>query len=161
MRNFKIVPLSAETADKIRSSKKDAYGNQVVVQTATGAGPCRQSLQPFITGRDKRILFLYSPFDTPGVFAENGPVFIFETPVECYRDIYRFPAAIKGDKINFPLSLIGYNINDGMVYSRQVGNEDVEDLVEQVFDTCPHIRYLHVRNSAACCFICKIERVHD
>ncbi len=161
MRNFKIVPLSAETADNIRKSKKDAFGNDTTVQTANGSGPCRQSLQPFIPGRDKRILFSYSPFGKPGLFAETGPVFIYEAPVESYRDIYRFPAAIKADRINFPLSLIGYNSNDSMVFSQLVGEYDVEDLIEQIFDTHPGINYLHARNSAACCFICKIERLHD
>jgi hypothetical protein len=159
MRNFKIIPLSAETADNIRKSKKDAFGNNVLVQVANGAGPCRQSLQPFTPGKDKRILFSYSPFSTPGLFAETGPVFIFETAVASYQDIYRFPAAIKADKINFPLSLIGYNGNDSMVYTQLVGGEDIEDLIEQVFDNRVDINYLHVRNSEACCFICKIERL--
>ncbi|MEP6749954.1 MAG: DUF1203 domain-containing protein [Bacteroidota bacterium] len=158
MRNFKIIPLSAETANEIRSTKKDFLGNDIVVQTANGAGPCRQSLQPFIPGKDKRILLSYSPFSKPGLFAETGPIFIYENEVASYRDIYRFPAAIKSDKINFPLSLIGYNSNDNMVYTKLVGDEDVEDLIEQIFDTRADIHYLHVRNSEACCFICKVDR---
>jgi Protein of unknown function (DUF1203) len=161
MRNFKVIPLSAETANNIRKSKKDAYGNDTVVQTANGKGPCRQSLQPFIPGKDKRILFSYSPFDKPGLFAETGPVFIAETEAEPYKDIYSFPAAIKADKINFPLSLIGYNSNDCMLYSKLVGDEDVEVLIEQIFNRYTEINYLHVRNAAACCFICKIERLND
>ena len=55
MRNFKIVPVSAETANQIRKNKKDAFGNDIAVQLATGKGPCRQSLQPFTRGKDKRI----------------------------------------------------------------------------------------------------------
>jgi Protein of unknown function (DUF1203) len=159
MRNFKIVPLSAETANQIRKNKKDAFGNDTVVQLANGKGPCRQSLQPFTRGHDKRILFAYSPFDKPGLYAESGPVFINEQEVESYKDIYRFPAAIKADKKSFPLSLIGYNENNSMVYTQLVGDDDAEDLIEQIFDTHPEVDYLHARNSEACCFICKIERL--
>jgi Protein of unknown function (DUF1203) len=161
MRNFKIVPISAEMAGNIRRNKKDLFGNGTMVQMANGAGPCRQSLQPFIPGKDKRVLFSYSPFNKPGLFSETGPVFIFENEVASYQDVYQFPAAIKADKINFPLSLIGYNSNDNMVYTKLVGDEDVEDLIEQAFDNRADINYLHVRNSEACCFICKVERRND
>src|SRR5450432_87060 len=156
MRNFKIVPVSAETAAGIRKNKKDAFGNDIAVQLANGKGPCRQSLLPFTRGKDKRILFSYSPFDTPGLYAESGPVFIHEQEVESYKDIYHFPAAIKADKKSFPLSLIGYNENNSMVYTKLVGDDDVEDLIEQIFATRAEVDYLHARNSEACCFICKI-----
>ncbi len=160
MRNFTIIPLSAETADTVRKNKKDAFGNETIEQVATGAGPCRQSLQPFLPGRDKRILLAYSPFDQPGLFAETGPVFISAEPTVSYQDIHRFPAAIKADKTNFPLSLIGYNTANFMVYSQLVGEADVEDLIEAVFAAQSSIHYLHARNAAAGCFICKIERRH-
>lgn len=57
MKKFKIVPLSQEFADDIRSAKVDNFGNDVKEQLATGRGPCRVSLRPFIIGRDVRLLF--------------------------------------------------------------------------------------------------------
>lgn len=51
MKNFKIVPLSAEFANTIRRSKKDQSGHEVIEQTATGHGPCRVALKPFKPGK--------------------------------------------------------------------------------------------------------------
>ncbi len=159
MKNFKILPLPDNIANEIRYKGVDTFGNNVILQVANGKGPCRQSLKPFKKGVDRRILFAYSPFDKPGVYAELGPVFINEEPVESYKDIYRFPPEIKADKKSFPLSLIGYNAEDMMVYSQQVGDGDVDDMIEKVFNESPQVQYLHARNSGACCFICKIERI--
>jgi hypothetical protein len=78
--------------------------------------------------------------------------------VEEYRDVHSFPPAIKADKVNFPLALVGYNESQQMIYTRLVGDDDVEDLVEEVFSTRPDIVYLHARNAEAQCYICKIER---
>jgi Protein of unknown function (DUF1203) len=159
MKNFKIVPIMEEVANAIRTSGTDTYGNNILVQVAKGKGPCRQSLLPFKKGVDKRILFSYNPFDKPGLYAESGPVFMSEKPGESYKDIYRFPPEIKADKESFPLSLIGYNENDMMVFSEQVGNADVDEMIEKIFNEMAEVHYLHARNSEACCFICKIERI--
>ncbi|PUU69745.1 DUF1203 domain-containing protein, partial [Flavobacterium sp. WLB] len=45
MKNFKIVPLSKEFANKIRDTNTDNFGNQVYEQLASGKGPCRVSLK--------------------------------------------------------------------------------------------------------------------
>ena len=47
MNNFRIVPLSKEYVQKIRETRKDDFGHEVIEQTATGLGPCRVSLKPF------------------------------------------------------------------------------------------------------------------
>jgi Protein of unknown function (DUF1203) len=159
MNFFKIVPISATTANAVRKLMKDDFGNDAVLQVANGKGPCRQSLQPFKKGVDKRILFAYSPFAKPGPYAESGPVFIHADAVEVYSDIYRFPPEVKADKKSFPLSLIGYNENDMMVYTKQVGDADIDELIEKIFNERPEVHYMHARNSEACCFICAIERI--
>lgn len=46
-----------------------------------------------------------------------------------------------------------------MIFTKLVGEADVEDLIEKVFNTNNKVAYLHARNSEACCFICKIERI--
>jgi hypothetical protein len=62
MNNFKIVPLSKEYASSIRNSMKDEFNHEVLEQVATGKGPCRVSLQPFVPGEDKRLVLTHSPF---------------------------------------------------------------------------------------------------
>ncbi len=159
MNNFKIVPLSADFAKQIRSTRKDDFGHEVIETVATAAGPCRVSLKPFKKGEDKRILLTHSPFPIDNVFNQPGPVFIHAEEVEEYKDIYRFPPEIKANKKSFPLSLIGYSESQHMVYTKLVGDLDVEELITEIFDGHPEIKYLHARNAEACCYICKIERV--
>ncbi len=47
MNKFKIIPLEAQYASRIRETEIDDFGNKIVEQVATGRGPCRVSLKPF------------------------------------------------------------------------------------------------------------------
>lgn len=159
MHKFKIVPLSAEYAQRIRETRRDDYGHEVIEQIATGAGPCRVSLKPFKKGLDRRLLLSHNPFDLDNAFNQPGPVFIHAEEVEPYSDVHRFPPEIKDNKKSFPLSLIGYNESQQMVFTQLVGESDVDDLINEIFESKKEVSYLHVRNAQACCYICKVERV--
>lgn len=158
MSNFKIVPLTENFCNRIRQTMRDDYGNQLFATVAAGAGPCRQSLKPFKVGADRRILVSHTPFESNNTYHQVGPIFIHAEPVETYSDIYRFPPEIKADKESFPLSILGYSSDDRMVYTELVGDKDIDERLEAVFNEHPEAAYLHVRNSEACCFICKVER---
>jgi len=158
MKKFKIVPLSSEYAKKIKKNNKDDFGNKVIEQIATGKGPCRVSLKPFIVGQDVRLLISHSPFAVDNAFNQPGPVFIHKKEVKAYSDIHRFPPEIKADKESFHLTLIGYNKEQMMVFTQLVGDDDVDLLIPKIFEERPDIEYLHARSAEACCFICKIER---
>ncbi|GAB2805650.1 DUF1203 domain-containing protein [Ferruginibacter profundus] len=159
MKQFKIIPLSEVFAATIRATNTDAFGHAVTAHTATGKGPCRVSLQPFAVGEDIRLLLSHSPFEIDNAFNQPGPIFIHKKEVEAYKDIYRFPPEIKADKENFPLSLIGYNQHQEMVFTKLVGEDDVDELIVKIFKEHPYVAWLHARNAEACCYICKIERV--
>ncbi len=159
MKNFKIVPLSLEYVNRIKTSQKDNFGHPLKEELATGRGPCRLSLKPFEVGVDKRLLFSHSPFEKDNAFNQSGPIFIHKNDVEPYSDIYNFPREIKANKTSFPLTLIGYDQHQNMAITRLVGDADVDDMIVEIFDLRPEIEYLHVRNAEACCFICKIERI--
>jgi hypothetical protein len=158
MKQFKIVPLSSEYANKIKENNKDDFGHEVIEQVATGKGPCRVSLKPFAVGKDVRLLISHSPFAVDNAFNQPGPVFIHKKDVEPYNDLYRFPPEIKADKESFHLTLIGYTKEQMMVFTQLVG-DDVDLLIPKIFEQRPDIEYLHARSAEACCFICKIERV--
>jgi Protein of unknown function (DUF1203) len=158
MAKFKIIPLSESFVSKIKKHQQDDFGHALVEQLATGYGPCRVSLKPFKPGVDMRLLLSYSPFTIDNVFNQSGPIFIHKENVESYKDINRFTPEIKADKVNFPLSLIGFNAQQNMIFTQLVGKNDVDDMISRVFDTNDDIAFLHARNSEACCFICKIER---
>lgn len=106
-----------------------------------------------------RLLLSHSPFEINNAFNQPGPIFINAKKVKAYNDIHRFPPEIKADKENFPLSLIGYSKSQKMVFTKLVGDADVDELIPAIFESDPRIDYLHARNAEACCFICKIERV--
>jgi len=158
MQPFKIVPLSGEYAQKIRSSRRDDYGRPVIEQLATGSGPCRVSLKPFRRGEDRRLLFSHSPFTIDNAFDQPGPVFIHAREVEPYSDVHRFPPEIKANKKSFPLTLIGYSADQQMVFTQLVGDADVDELIPEIFEAHADIDYLHARNAEAGCYICRIER---
>ena len=156
--SFKIVPLSKEYADRVRSTGRDEFGNEIVEQIAGGYGPCRVSLRAFKPGVDRRMLLSHSPFTIANAFNQPGPIFVNSGEIEEYSDVHRFPLEIKADKQNFPLSLIGYNAKQEMVFSELVGDQDVDAMIERVFADERDVEYLHARNAQAGCFICKIER---
>ena len=159
MSNFKIVPLSKDYVQHIREARKDDFGHEVIEQVATGLGPCRVSLKPFEKGIDKRLLFTHTPFAIDNAYNQPGPIFVNADDVEEYADIHRFPPEIKSNKKSIPLTLIGYNDQQMMTLSKMVGDGDVDEMITEIFDTDPNVAYLHARNSQACCFICKIERI--
>ena len=159
MKQFKIVPLSREYANKIKENNKDDFGHEVIEQLATAKGPCRVSLKPFKVGEDVRLLISHSPFTIDNALNQPGPIFIHKNDVEAYSDIHRFPPEIKANKKSFPLTLIGYTKEQMMVLTRLVGDDDVDLLITKIFEDRPDIEYLHARNAEASCFICKIERV--
>lgn len=156
--SFKIVPISKDHVSRLRKHGKDDFGNEIVEQIAGGYGPCRLSLKPFRPGVDHRILLSHSPFKIANAFNQPGPIFVNSAETEEYSDVNRFPAEIKIDKENFPLTLIGYSEDQRMVFSELVGDSDVDEMIEQIFDSNTEVEYLHARNAQAGCFICKIER---
>ncbi len=158
MQKFKIVPLSEEYASRLRQSQMDDFGHPVVEQVATGKGPCRVSLKPFVVGEDVRMLVSHSPFAIQNAFDQPGPIFINKKAVEAYKEVHRFPPEIKANKESFPLTLIGYNKEQKMVLTRLVGDDDPDLLIPQLLQDHAEVDYLHVRNAQACCYICKVER---
>lgn len=159
MKQFKIVPLDLDYVRRIREANKDDYGHELIEQVATGRGPCRVSLKPFTVGKDKRLLFSHSPFTIDNAYNQTGPILIFKDEVEPYSDVHRFPPEIKEDKRHFKLALLGYSKEQMMVYTKLVGDLDVDTLISEIFEKHPEVDYLHARNADAGCYICKIERV--
>lgn len=158
MTRFRIIPLSKTYAGRIRETMTDDFNHPVVEQLAMGLGPCRVSLKVFNRGVDKRLLFTHTPFEIDNAYNQPGPVFINADDVEEYADVHRFPPEIKAEKGSVPLTLIGYNDAQMMVLTQLVGDDDIDELIPQIFDEREDIAFLHARSARACCFVCKIVR---
>lgn len=158
---FKVVPLSLDTANSIRSRRQDDFGNKVIETLATGKGPCRVSLRPFKIGKDRRFLFKHSPFEIDNIFNQPGPIFINKANVEPYTDVNRFPPTLIADQ-DIPITLIGYSSEQVMIYTRQLSQqekENIDTLITEIFNQHINIAFLHARHAEACCYICKIEPI--
>jgi hypothetical protein len=73
--SFHVQPLSAEFADRVRSSLCDDFGRQVRATAAAGGEPLRDQLRRATPG-EPIILCSYQAVALPSTYAEIGPIFI-------------------------------------------------------------------------------------
>ena len=153
---YRIQGIPDSIAATARESMKSPqYGHPAHAETATGYGPCRLCLQTFQVGTDERVLFTYQPFSDPGALPAPGPVFIHRAPCERY-EASELPEALRP----LPLAVEGYGDSGALVMQRRVGSASFEEVLEGVFGSAD-VRYAHVRNAEAGCFIARIDRVEE
>lgn len=132
--------------------KSPQYGHPAHVETAAGYGPCRLCLQTFQVGVEERLLFTYQPFSDPEALPAPGPVFIHRDGCVRY-DGGELPQALRP----LPLAVEGYGADGELLVQRRVGAIPFEDVLGGVLDS-PAVRYAHLRNAEAGCFIARIDR---
>lgn len=153
---YRIQGIPDSIAAAVRESMKSPqYGHPAHVETATGYGPCRLCLQTFQVGTDERVLFTYQPFIDSGALPAPGPVFIHRARCRRYEGS-ELPAALRP----LPLAVEGYGDGGALVMQRRVGRASFEDVLESVLGSAD-VRYAHLRNAEAGCFIARIDRVEE
>ena len=153
MSAFRVQGIPESIAAAARTSMKSPqYGHPAHAETATGYGPCRLCLQTFRVGTDERLLFTYQPFTDPEALPAPGPVFIHRTGCERY-DRDELPEALRP----LPLALEGYGADGALVVLRRVSSVPFEAVLQSVLEL-PAVRYAHLRNAEAGCFIARIDR---
>jgi hypothetical protein len=145
------IPDSIATAAR-ESMRSPQYGHPAHAEVASGYGPCRLCLQPFDVGADERVLFTYQPFTDPDALPAPGPVFIHRAGCDRY-DGSDLPERLRP----LPLAIEGYGAAGVPVVQRRVGTSLFEVALESVFQV-PEVRYAHLRNAEAGCFIARIDR---
>ncbi len=128
------------------------YNHPIHAEKATGYGPCRLCLRTFEVGTDERLLFTYQPFTDPEALPAPGPVFIHRARCERY-DASTLPQTLRP----LPLALDGYGGSGTLLVQRRVGTSPFEAVLEGVFED-QNVRYAHLRNAEAGCFIARIDR---
>jgi hypothetical protein len=152
MTQYQVVALSEQTVEEVRNTlKAPGYGHPAHVEVAAGYGPCRLCLRPFREGEDERILFTYNPFPEQADIPCPGPVFVHRLPCSRYEGS-GFPPGLRG----LPLTLEGYD-ETGAATLRVKVDDDPHGSVEKLLSS-PGVAYAHIRNTAAGCFIARIER---
>jgi hypothetical protein len=151
--SFRVVPISDELAETARRElRSPQYGHPAHVETASGYGPCRSCLHTFTVGAEQRLLMTYNPFDGLNSYPSPGPIYIHPERCEPFAG-NGFPADLRA----LPLYLEGYD-DDRMVVERvPATGDDVESGIARVFQN-DRVRYIHVRNAEAGCFIARVEK---
>jgi hypothetical protein len=153
MRRYQIQGISDTIATAARESMRSPqYGHPAHAEMATGYGPCRLCLQTFQVGTDERLLFTYQPFTDPAALPAPGPVFIHRERCDRY-DGTELPQALRP----LPLAVEGYGAGGALLVQRRVGTSPFDAILNDVFET-EQVRYAHLRNAEAGCFIARIDR---
>jgi hypothetical protein len=151
---FRVLPIDFKIAEQVRSTlKSPQYGHPAHKELATGYGPCRLCLKQFRTGEEDRILFTYNPFESLDSYPSPGPVFIHAKSCPGYDDQRAFPEELR----SLPLTLEAYGENRWIIARERPSADEIENSVERLLQT-NGVRYIHIRNTEAGCFIARIAR---
>ena len=154
MTGFRTIPVDAAICDEVRRTlKSPQYGHPAHVEPANGYGPCRACLKQFHSKAENRILFTYNPFAGLDGYPSPGPVFIHADSCEAFSDPEKFPAELR----NLPITLEAYGDDRVILHRERPREHEIEAAIEKCF-AASAVRYIHVRNTEAGCYIARIER---
>jgi hypothetical protein len=155
MSELRMIAITSELADAVRSSRvSPGYGHPVTAKVATGLGPCRHCLRPFVVGEEVRLLFTLDPFDGVASIPQPGPVFLHEEVCERHAEDAGYPEGL----LQLGALLDGYDAEQ-MIRRREVVEKDVSPeatMREMMMD--PQVRYVVVRDPNAGCYRMRVER---
>ena len=150
---FIVRGLTQELADEVRrTGLSPGYGHPTHSEVARGTGPCRCCLQPFVLGRDPRMLFTYRPSGDGDSLMAPGPVFIHSQHCAAWSGM-GFPDALRALPLAFEARAAGSRV---IGLSAQDG-ESAEAQIERLF-RAHESQWIQVRHAQAGCFIARIDR---
>ena len=154
MQPYRVVAVQDQIASDVRKTlRSPGYGHPAHTEVATGHGPCRQCLKPFVVGNERRILFTYDSFHGKEDLPLPGPVFIHERECERYPEDAGFPT----DMPAYPLTLNAYAAGRRLLAQRYVSNGVVEAEIRRLLED-GNVSYIDVRDTQAGCYDFRIER---
>jgi hypothetical protein len=157
--NYRVTPIDERLAREVRTTLRapDYEHPAHVEEIATGYGPCRLCLEKFTVGADARILFTYDPFRGVEPFPLPSPIYIHERESTPYDETSGFPPG----QADLPLTFNAYGPGREVVTQERVRSQDaVRPTIERLLGR-PSVKYVHVRNTEAGCFICSVTRSED
>jgi Protein of unknown function (DUF1203) len=151
---FLIYPLPREVSATLKKTMRDQFGNEPKVEQAQSRRSiCRRCLRRFNPG-ERRLLFKYRPFQSEGVFAEAGPIYIHENDCQPEAEVLtEYPIEFRG----LPLLLRAYTQDDEQVDSKLIKEGDAETIIDSFFAN-HEVAYIHLRDGESGCYYARIER---
>ena len=151
--SYKVVPISKGVADNVRATMISPHGKLPAFSgVADGYGPCRSCLRTFKKGEEERIYISYDPFAGVSNLPLPGPVFIHAGRCPEYS-VDEFPHEL----LSIPMLLEGFGDNSKLVVSESVAADRVDEQIGAILNTVG-VKFVHLRNAEAGCFIAKIIR---
>ncbi len=152
--NYRIVPISSETARSVRENMKSPqYGHPAFADAAKGYGPCRQCLKTFVKGVEERILFTYNAFENLSNLPFPSPIYIHKNECKSFA-ADEFPP----DLLDLPLLFEGYAQDSQLVKREAMNKENIENQIAAIF-ALSKVNYINIRNAEAGCFVARVERL--
>ena len=140
-------------ADEVRRTRRSpGYGHPAHQELATGTGPCRCCLRPFVPGKEQRLLFTYRPPAQDGTLTAPGPVFIHADHCEAWNGD-GFPGAL----VALPLAFEA-RASHGRVTALRAGDPRTPESQVSELLGLEGTSWLHVRHAEAGCFIARVLR---
>lgn len=150
---FTVRGIPQPVADEVRRTRRSpGYGHPAHLEVATGTGPCRCCLQPFVEGSDERLLFTWRPPGDGSSLMAPGPVFIHARHCAAY-DAPGFPDALRV----LPLAFEARGAHSRVAALSSDPDRPAEAHIEGLFADDRN-QWLHLRHAQAGCFIARIDR---
>jgi hypothetical protein len=151
---FIVRGVPQEIADEVRRTRRSpGYCHPAHLEIASGTGPCRCCLEPFVPGQDQRLLFTYRPRASDGSLMAPGPVFIHAAHCRAF-DAPGFPEALRSLPLAFEARASGSRVTEISARDDAPAEAQMKVLFED-----HHAGWLHVRHAEAGCFIARVDRV--
>ena len=154
MTPYRVIAMPQDIVVAVRVSRISPFARHPThVETAQGYGPCRSCLRAFVIGVDRRILFTYDPFAGLEPLPLPGPVFIHEAECERYAETAGFPDDLR----LHALTLNAYGPARRLAAVEYVTDGNVDHVIARLLAR-PDVTYIHVRDTQAGCYDCRLER---
>lgn len=153
---FQVRPIAADVVTAARA--RLAAGDPTVVRrviTEPNTAPCRRCLCDGAPG-EAMLLFAHSPFDSPGPYAETGPIFAHEHPCA--------PPDLGSDALPEvtlarPRAMVRVYDHAHAIHGAALTSaEDMAATLKRFFGD-DNVAYAHVRSASYGCFTYRVDRV--
>jgi hypothetical protein len=149
--SFVIRGIPQAIADEARRTRRSPdYGHPAHEEVATGTGPCRCCLEPFVPGNERRLLFTYRPPGDGSSLMAPGPVFIHARHCDAYSG-EGFPDGLRVLPLAFEARASGSRVE------QLTTDADVDAGIARLLSD-GRVGWLHVRHAQAGCFIARVDR---
>lgn len=153
MSSYVVRALPESIATMVREGRRaPGYDHPVLEEVASGTGPCRSCLRPFVVGVESRLLFTYRPPSGRRGVGAPGPVFIHAEHCGRFEEA-GFPEALRA----IPLLVEG-RTDDGRILQAMPVDPEHPDLTITACLADPAIDFLFVRHAEAGCHVARVER---